>query len=109
MHNMLPALSLAYCRNALDGHWYSYDDSTVEPVLEDNISTRGAYILFYQRRSVVASWSRGSSVRGSLKFFTLYGTVATMAIVSETLIHSLSLAWEIDLHLGIVKRCRHES
>uniref|UniRef100_A0ABM5FM90 ubiquitinyl hydrolase 1 n=1 Tax=Pogona vitticeps TaxID=103695 RepID=A0ABM5FM90_9SAUR len=56
----------AYCRNALDGHWYSYDDSTVEPVLEDNISTRSAYILFYQRRSVVPSWSGGSSVRGSV-------------------------------------------
>nr|XP_060620481.1 ubiquitin carboxyl-terminal hydrolase 43 [Anolis sagrei ordinatus] len=55
----------AYCRNALDGHWYSYDDSTVEAVLEDEVSTRGAYILFYQRRSVVPSWSGGSSVRGS--------------------------------------------
>ncbi|XP_061472478.1 ubiquitin carboxyl-terminal hydrolase 43 isoform X2 [Rhineura floridana] len=55
----------AYCRNTLDGHWYSYDDSTVEPVLEDEVSTRGAYILFYQRHSVVPSWSGGSSVRGS--------------------------------------------
>nr|XP_028572996.1 ubiquitin carboxyl-terminal hydrolase 43 isoform X2 [Podarcis muralis] len=55
----------AYCRNTLDGHWYSYDDSTVEPVLEDEVSTRGAYILFYQRRCVVPSWSGGSSVRGS--------------------------------------------
>ncbi|XP_054834235.1 ubiquitin carboxyl-terminal hydrolase 43 [Eublepharis macularius] len=55
----------AYCRNVLDGHWYSYDDSTVEPLLEDEVSTRGAYILFYQRRSVTAGWSGGSSVRGS--------------------------------------------
>ncbi|XP_053147018.1 ubiquitin carboxyl-terminal hydrolase 43 isoform X2 [Hemicordylus capensis] len=55
----------AYCRNVLDGHWYSYDDSTVEPVLEDEVSTRGAYILFYQRRSVSPSWSGGGSVRGS--------------------------------------------
>ncbi|XP_048343357.1 ubiquitin carboxyl-terminal hydrolase 43 [Sphaerodactylus townsendi] len=55
----------AYCRNALDGHWYSYDDSTVEPVLEDDVSTRAAYILFYQRRSVTPGWSGGSSLRGS--------------------------------------------
>ncbi|XP_063148668.1 ubiquitin carboxyl-terminal hydrolase 43 [Candoia aspera] len=55
----------AYCCNTLDGRWYSYDDSTVEPVLEEGISTRGAYILFYQRRNVVPSWSGGSSVRGS--------------------------------------------
>uniref|UniRef100_A0A8D0EBT2 ubiquitinyl hydrolase 1 n=1 Tax=Salvator merianae TaxID=96440 RepID=A0A8D0EBT2_SALMN len=55
----------AYCRNTLDGHWYSYDDSTVEPVLEEDVSTRGAYILFYQKRSVALSWSEGSSLRGS--------------------------------------------
>ncbi|KAG8128925.1 hypothetical protein E2320_015639 [Naja naja] len=55
----------AYCYNSLDGRWYSYDDSTVEPVMEEDISTRGAYILFYQRRNVVPSWPAGSSVRGS--------------------------------------------
>uniref|UniRef100_A0A8D2ILM1 ubiquitinyl hydrolase 1 n=1 Tax=Varanus komodoensis TaxID=61221 RepID=A0A8D2ILM1_VARKO len=55
----------AYCRNALDGRWYSYDDSTVERVLEEEVSTRGAYILFYQRHNVVPSWSEGNSVRGS--------------------------------------------
>ncbi|KAL8163042.1 UNVERIFIED_CONTAM: hypothetical protein K2H54_003927 [Gekko kuhli] len=55
----------AYCRNALDGHWYSYDDSTVEPVVEDGVSTRAAYILFYQRRSLTPGWSGGSSLRGS--------------------------------------------
>uniref|UniRef100_A0A8C5WR29 ubiquitinyl hydrolase 1 n=1 Tax=Laticauda laticaudata TaxID=8630 RepID=A0A8C5WR29_LATLA len=56
----------AYCYNSLDGRWYSYDDSTVEPVMEEDISTRGAYILFYQRRNVVPSWPGGSSVRGSI-------------------------------------------
>uniref|UniRef100_A0A674J9N3 ubiquitinyl hydrolase 1 n=1 Tax=Terrapene triunguis TaxID=2587831 RepID=A0A674J9N3_9SAUR len=55
----------AYCRNSLDSHWYSYDDSAVEPVLEDEVSTRGAYILFYQRRNVIPSWSASSSVQGS--------------------------------------------
>ncbi|EMP23726.1 Ubiquitin carboxyl-terminal hydrolase 43 [Chelonia mydas] len=55
----------AYCRNALDGRWYSYDDSTVEPVLEDEVSTRGAYILFYQRMNVIPSWSASNSMQGS--------------------------------------------
>uniref|UniRef100_A0A8C5EXV1 ubiquitinyl hydrolase 1 n=1 Tax=Gopherus evgoodei TaxID=1825980 RepID=A0A8C5EXV1_9SAUR len=54
----------AYCRNSLDGRWYSYDDSSVEPVQEDEVSTRGAYILFYQRRNVIPSWSASSSVQG---------------------------------------------
>ncbi|NWR80632.1 UBP43 hydrolase, partial [Centropus unirufus] len=40
----------ASCRNALDGHWYSYDDSHVRRVQESELSTRSAYILFYQRR-----------------------------------------------------------
>ncbi|XP_028390167.2 ubiquitin carboxyl-terminal hydrolase 43 isoform X3 [Phyllostomus discolor] len=55
----------AYCRNSLDGQWYSYDDSTVESLLEDEVITRGAYILFYQKRNSIPSWSASSSVRGS--------------------------------------------
>ncbi|XP_036884117.1 ubiquitin carboxyl-terminal hydrolase 43 isoform X2 [Sturnira hondurensis] len=55
----------AYCRNSLDGQWYSYDDSTVESLLEDEVITRGAYILFYQRRNSIPSWSASSSMRGS--------------------------------------------
>ncbi|XP_045149244.1 ubiquitin carboxyl-terminal hydrolase 43 [Echinops telfairi] len=55
----------AYCRNSLDGQWYSYDDSTVEPLREEEVSTRGAYILFYQKRNSIPLWSASSSVRGS--------------------------------------------
>ncbi|KAM9222135.1 ubiquitin carboxyl-terminal hydrolase 43 [Leptosomus discolor] len=55
----------AYCCNALDGRWYSYDDSRVEGVQEAEVSTRSAYILFYQRRNAVPAWSAGSSTRGS--------------------------------------------
>ncbi|XP_063098066.1 ubiquitin carboxyl-terminal hydrolase 43 isoform X3 [Cavia porcellus] len=55
----------AYCRNSLDGQWYSYDDSTVEPIREDEVNTRGAYILFYQKRNSIPAWSASSSMRGS--------------------------------------------
>ncbi|XP_060060406.1 ubiquitin carboxyl-terminal hydrolase 43 isoform X2 [Erinaceus europaeus] len=55
----------AYCRNSLDGQWYSYDDSTVEPLLEDEVNSRGAYILFYQKRNSIPPWSASSSMRGS--------------------------------------------
>ncbi|XP_059416478.1 ubiquitin carboxyl-terminal hydrolase 43-like isoform X2 [Carassius carassius] len=55
----------AYCRNSVDGQWYSYDDSSVEIVPEEELCTRGAYILFYQRRNVIPPWSANSSVRGS--------------------------------------------
>lgn len=59
-----PPPSPAYCCNALDGRWYSYDDSRVEGVQEAEVSTRSAYILFYQRRNAVPAWSASSSVRG---------------------------------------------
>ncbi|XP_053067845.1 ubiquitin carboxyl-terminal hydrolase 43 isoform X5 [Acinonyx jubatus] len=55
----------AYCRNSLDGQWYSFDDSTVEPLPEDEVSTRGAYILFYQKRNSIPPWSASGSMRGS--------------------------------------------
>ncbi|XP_051940027.1 ubiquitin carboxyl-terminal hydrolase 43a [Hippocampus zosterae] len=55
----------AYCRNSVDGVWYSYDDSSVDLVPEEEICTRGAYILFYQRRNIIPPWSASSSFRGS--------------------------------------------
>ncbi|KAJ8378501.1 hypothetical protein AAFF_G00238840, partial [Aldrovandia affinis] len=55
----------AYCRNSVDGQWYGYDDSSVDLVPEEEICTRGAYILFYQRRNTIPQWSASSSVRGS--------------------------------------------
>ncbi|KAM4691704.1 ubiquitin carboxyl-terminal hydrolase 43 [Rhinophrynus dorsalis] len=55
----------AYCRNSLDARWYSYDDSNVEHVVEDEVCTRGAYLLFYQKRNAIPIWSASSSARGS--------------------------------------------
>ncbi|XP_067315173.1 ubiquitin carboxyl-terminal hydrolase 43 [Pseudorasbora parva] len=55
----------AYCRNSVDGLWYAYDDSTVEPVPEGDVCTRGAYILFYQRRDAIPPWSANCSLQGS--------------------------------------------
>ncbi|XP_033982951.1 ubiquitin carboxyl-terminal hydrolase 43-like [Trematomus bernacchii] len=55
----------AFCRNSVDGQWYSYDDSSAEAVPEAEVCTRGAYILFYQRRHTIPSWSASSSVTGS--------------------------------------------
>nr|XP_046266543.1 ubiquitin carboxyl-terminal hydrolase 43a [Scatophagus argus] len=55
----------AYCMNSVDGQWYSYDDSSVDLVPEEEVCTRGAYILFYQRRNTIPPWSASSSVRGS--------------------------------------------
>ncbi|XP_059195912.1 ubiquitin carboxyl-terminal hydrolase 43a [Centropristis striata] len=55
----------AYCRNSVDGQWYNYDDSSVDLVPEEEVCTRGAYILFYQRRNTIPPWSASCSVRGS--------------------------------------------
>ncbi|XP_069381813.1 ubiquitin carboxyl-terminal hydrolase 43 isoform X2 [Paralichthys olivaceus] len=55
----------AFCRNSVDGQWYSYDDSSAEPVPEAEVCTRGAYILFYQRRNTIPPWSASSSITGS--------------------------------------------
>ncbi|XP_053711782.1 ubiquitin carboxyl-terminal hydrolase 43-like [Synchiropus splendidus] len=57
----------AYCRNSVDGQWYSYDDSSVDLVPEEEVCTRGAYILFYQRRNIIPEWSANFSLRGSTR------------------------------------------
>ncbi|XP_066432508.1 ubiquitin carboxyl-terminal hydrolase 31 isoform X2 [Eleutherodactylus coqui] len=55
----------AYCKNSVDGLWYCFDDSDVQPLAEDEVCKPTAYILFYQRRAAVPSWSANSSVAGS--------------------------------------------
>uniref|UniRef100_A0A8C9SVG0 Ubiquitin carboxyl-terminal hydrolase n=1 Tax=Scleropages formosus TaxID=113540 RepID=A0A8C9SVG0_SCLFO len=40
----------AYCKNKIDGKWYYFDDSSVSSATEDQIVTKAAYVLFYQRR-----------------------------------------------------------
>ncbi|XP_077306308.1 ubiquitin carboxyl-terminal hydrolase 31 [Lithobates pipiens] len=55
----------AYCKNSVDGMWYCFDDSEVQALAEDEVCKPAAYILFYQRRAAVPSWSANSSVAGS--------------------------------------------
>uniref|UniRef100_A0A8C5R6C2 ubiquitinyl hydrolase 1 n=1 Tax=Leptobrachium leishanense TaxID=445787 RepID=A0A8C5R6C2_9ANUR len=55
----------AYCKNSMDGMWYCFDDSDVQALPEDDVCKQTAYILFYQRRAAVPSWSANSSVAGS--------------------------------------------
>uniref|UniRef100_A0A3Q3IA78 ubiquitinyl hydrolase 1 n=1 Tax=Monopterus albus TaxID=43700 RepID=A0A3Q3IA78_MONAL len=55
----------AHCKNSIDGQWYCFDDSDVHPMSEDEVCKQTAYILFYQRRATVPSWSANSSVGGS--------------------------------------------
>ncbi|XP_019731369.1 ubiquitin carboxyl-terminal hydrolase 31 [Hippocampus comes] len=55
----------ACCKNSVDGQWYCFDDSEVAPVADDDVCQQTAYILFYQRRTAIPSWSANSSVAGS--------------------------------------------
>ncbi|XP_016324209.1 ubiquitin carboxyl-terminal hydrolase 31 isoform X2 [Sinocyclocheilus anshuiensis] len=55
----------AYCKNSMDGQWYCFDDSEVQPIAEEDVCQQTAYILFYQRRTTIPSWSANSSVAGS--------------------------------------------
>ncbi|XP_009585299.1 PREDICTED: ubiquitin carboxyl-terminal hydrolase 31 [Fulmarus glacialis] len=55
----------AYCKNSVDGQWYCFDDSDVQQLPENEVCKHTAYILFYQRRTAIPSWSANSSVAGS--------------------------------------------
>uniref|UniRef100_A0AAY4DES8 Ubiquitin carboxyl-terminal hydrolase 15 n=1 Tax=Denticeps clupeoides TaxID=299321 RepID=A0AAY4DES8_9TELE len=43
----------AYSKNKDDGKWFYYDDSSVSPASEDQIVSKAAYVLFYQRQDTV--------------------------------------------------------
>lgn len=51
----------AYCRNPTDGQWYCFDDMHTKPILEKEVVTQDAYILFYQRQSLTNNSSSASS------------------------------------------------
>ncbi|XP_067390205.1 ubiquitin carboxyl-terminal hydrolase 31 [Emydura macquarii macquarii] len=55
----------AYCKNSVDGLWYCFDDADVQQLAENEVCKQTAYILFYQRRTTIPSWSANSSVAGS--------------------------------------------
>ncbi|XP_075756058.1 ubiquitin carboxyl-terminal hydrolase 31 isoform X2 [Pelodiscus sinensis] len=55
----------AYCKNSVDGLWYCFDDTDVQQLAENEVCKQTAYILFYQRRTAIPSWSANSSVAGS--------------------------------------------
>lgn len=63
---------IAYCKNSIDGQWYCFDDSEVSPIADDDVCQQTAYILFYQRRTAIPSWSANSSVAGQYLFFTMW-------------------------------------
>uniref|UniRef100_A0A671K4Z5 ubiquitinyl hydrolase 1 n=1 Tax=Sinocyclocheilus anshuiensis TaxID=1608454 RepID=A0A671K4Z5_9TELE len=74
----------AYCRNSVDGQWYAYDDSSVEPVPEGEVCTRGAYILFYQRRDAIPSWSASCSPQGECSSLHLFLHLLLLDVVEPT-------------------------
>ncbi|XP_069500295.1 ubiquitin carboxyl-terminal hydrolase 4 isoform X2 [Ambystoma mexicanum] len=41
----------AFAKNKMNGSWYNFDDSSVSLTSEDQIVTKAAYVLFYQRRN----------------------------------------------------------
>ena len=43
--------NVAFCKNAVDGKWYKYDDTAVtELKSESKVVTKAAYVLFYRRQ-----------------------------------------------------------
>lgn len=49
--NMQGGHYTAFCKNIADNKWYTFDDTKVTEMPEEEVVTRAAYLLFYQRRS----------------------------------------------------------
>ncbi|XP_064175645.1 ubiquitin carboxyl-terminal hydrolase 15-like isoform X1 [Anguilla rostrata] len=44
----------AFAKNKEDDKWYYFDDSSVSPASQDQIVSKAAYVLFYQRRDTLS-------------------------------------------------------
>ena len=79
----------AYCKNSVDGQWYCFDDSDVQQLSENEVCKQTAYILFYQRRTAIPSWS---AIKGILKcelFVAFWSSQASFLLVrlEEDVLH----------------------
>lgn len=81
--NMNSGHYTAFCRNLRDGQWYSYDDTQVNPITASEVITKGAYMLFYSRRTTrhhkTPHWSY------SVAKHVLFSAVATRSQSSHLL------------------------
>nr|XP_030727333.1 ubiquitin carboxyl-terminal hydrolase 31 isoform X2 [Globicephala melas] len=78
----------AYCKNSVDGLWYCFDDSDVQQLSEDEVCTQTAYILFYQRRTAIPSWSANSSVAGGFSTRPFVRSVQRQSLSSRSSVTS---------------------
>lgn len=70
--NMSGGHYTAFCKNPIDGSWYQYDDSRVKPISKNDVVTKAAYLLFYQRRSLF-NRQTDEVQRGSHWIYPLHG------------------------------------
>ena len=55
----------AFCKNPTDGQWYSFDDMHTKLITDNEVITKDAYILFYQKTCLNPSSSSSSCSSGS--------------------------------------------
>ena len=73
-----PVLCAAFCKNVATGRWYSFNDSQATEMREEEIVTRAAYLLFYQRRSAASDNSRSHDWLSQLQLSTNSGLSRTV-------------------------------
>ncbi|XP_023647199.2 ubiquitin carboxyl-terminal hydrolase 15 isoform X2 [Paramormyrops kingsleyae] len=75
----------AFAKNKDDHKWYYFDDSSVSPANEDQIVSKAAYVLFYQRRDTVSGTGYFTLDREAQEAPSSQGTAAATAQSSEDL------------------------
>jgi len=60
----------AFCKNVVTSSWYSFNDSCAAEMREEEVVTRAAYLLFYQRRSAANDGSRSHDWLSQLQLST---------------------------------------
>jgi Ubiquitin carboxyl-terminal hydrolase len=77
-------LLTAFCKNAATKRWYSFNDSKASEMREEEVVTRAAYLLFYQRRS-----TSGASADGTRDWLQQLQSMTNGGIPRTVTSHSL--------------------
>jgi len=89
----------AFCKNAVTTSWFSFNDSAATEMREEEVVTRAAYLLFYQRRSAANDSSRSHDWLTQLQLSTNSSVPRTVTS------HSLENIADADKGACVVYGC----
>ena len=99
-------MDAAFCKSPINGSWYSFNDSKTSEMREEEVVTRAAYLLFYQKRSARVGGGAASDPRDWLSQLRQLDYGIPRTVTSQSLDDLLDAGIGCSVVLPIQINCR---